>query len=80
MTDGETQRSSFSFTKRSACYLPKCTTSIKKLCAVADFSKWHIQMLISAPRDDTEWNSKTSRMPAFRDGTPFFGDITFGLW
>ena len=51
--------------------IPKCTTSVKYLCTVADFSKGHIQMLILAPRDGTELNCKTSRIPAFRDDPPF---------
>ena len=51
--------------------IPKCTTSVKYFCAVAEFSKGLIQMLISAARDDTEWNCKTTRMPTFRDGPPF---------
>ena len=38
---------------------------------VAGFWKGHNQMLISAPRDDTEWNCKTSGRPAFRDCPPF---------
>ena len=69
MTVGESQRPSFFCAKVSACC--KCTTSIQYFCAVADFSKGHIEMLISAPRDENEWNCKTSSRPAFRDGPPF---------
>ena len=38
-------------------------------------------MLISVLRDDTEWNCKASRRPAFRDDPTFsIGDITLGIW
>ena len=40
-------------------------------CAFVDFSKGHIQMLISALRDDNECNCKVSRRPAFGSGPPF---------
>ena len=54
MTIGESQRLSFSFTKRSACNYTEVQDQYQIVWAAADFSKGLIQMLISAPRDDAE--------------------------
>ena len=52
--------------------IPKCTTVSNSFALLErDFSKGHIQMLISAQRHVTKWNCKTSRRPAFRDGPQF---------
>ena len=71
MTAGESQRLSCSFTRVYANYT-EVLDQYKIVRAATDFSKGLIQMLISTPRDDTEWNRKTSRRPAFTvSGPPF---------
>ena len=73
MNDRRRVTASLVFLYQSECMptIPKFRTGIEQFCAVADFPKGHLQMLISEPRSDKEWNCKTSRRPAFRDGPPF---------
>ena len=76
MIAGESQRPSFSFTKGSACSLylnaRPASNSFAWLQTSRKGSDAH-----SAPRDETEWNGKTSRV----QGCPtIFGDITLDAW
>ena len=74
MNDCRRVTAPFVFLYQTECMLtmPKCTDQYQTVLCGCRFSKGHIQMPISVPRDNTEWNCRSSIRPAFSDGPPIW--------